>query len=193
MVSTIGNKIRDVRKSKKLTMKQLAEKVGVSLLTIQRIETNKVSPSVSMLSEIATQLNHTISKFMPEEYGNFTLIKADAIPVVESFKMSLSLLVPKGFINDRISISLGKAKAGKSIQRHYHEGYELTYILKGGCIFKHGNASYEANEGDLFHFDSKIAHEVIVPEYFEFISVYIRDKESFESENEKLKGKKGRR
>jgi transcriptional regulator with XRE-family HTH domain len=184
MVANIGAGVRDIRKSKKLTMKQLAEKVGVSLLTIQRIETNKSSPSVALLSEIAHQLESPISKFMPEEFGNFTLVKAKAIPVVKSLKTNLSLLVPKGLIDDHISISLAKVKPGKSIQEHYNEGFEITYILKGKCTFKHGSHSYDLNEGDLIYFDGKIVHSVIVSEYLEFISVYLRDKKGPEPKNE---------
>lgn len=174
----LGNKIRDIRKRKKLTMKQLAEMVGVSLLTIQRIETGKTSPSVALLSEIAHQLEHPISHFMPEEFGMFKHVKADAIPAVESSKMNLSLLVPKGLINEHISISLGKAKRGKCIEKHHHEGCEITYIIRGKCIFEHGRSNYELNEGDLIYFSGKIPHSVTALEPLEFFSVFVRDRES---------------
>jgi len=41
-------------------MSQLAERVGVSYITIFRIETGKVSPSVVLLSEIAHSLGEPI-------------------------------------------------------------------------------------------------------------------------------------
>jgi len=46
-------------------MKELAKKVGVSTITIHRIEKGEVSPSVAVLSEIAHQLNYPITSFFP--------------------------------------------------------------------------------------------------------------------------------
>jgi transcriptional regulator with XRE-family HTH domain len=53
----VGNRIRERRKSLGYTMKQLADKVGVSSLTIHRVEMDKVSPSVALLSKIAESLD----------------------------------------------------------------------------------------------------------------------------------------
>ena len=44
----VGDRIRALRKRVGLSMKQLAEKVGVGYLTIYRIETGTVSPSVAL-------------------------------------------------------------------------------------------------------------------------------------------------
>ena len=44
-------------------MGKLAQMVGVSYLTIQRVETNKISPSVALLSEIAKSIGQPIHTF----------------------------------------------------------------------------------------------------------------------------------
>jgi transcriptional regulator with XRE-family HTH domain len=62
----VGKPVREIRKSVGLTMKELAEKVRVSLLTIQRIETGKVRPSVALLSEIAYHLNYPLTSLVAE-------------------------------------------------------------------------------------------------------------------------------
>jgi len=62
----VGKRVREIRKNAGLSMKELAEKVGVSFLTIQRIETGKVSPSVALLSEIAYHLNYPLASLVAE-------------------------------------------------------------------------------------------------------------------------------
>jgi len=59
----IGTKIRIERKKNGLTLEQLAKRVGISPITLQRIETGKSSPSVVLLSEIAQTLNKPIASF----------------------------------------------------------------------------------------------------------------------------------
>jgi len=62
----VGKRVREVRKHAGLTMKELAEKVGVSFLTIQGIETGKVSLSVALLSEIAYTLDYPLAAQVAE-------------------------------------------------------------------------------------------------------------------------------
>jgi transcriptional regulator with XRE-family HTH domain len=57
-METVGLRIRAVRKMSGLTLKQLAQKIHISPITLHRIETGKRSPSVAVLSEIAENLKN---------------------------------------------------------------------------------------------------------------------------------------
>jgi len=57
-----------------LTLKQLALKVGISSITLQRIEVGKSSLSVILL-QIANAVDKPISAFFEEEAGSFVHIK----------------------------------------------------------------------------------------------------------------------
>ncbi|MBW1912730.1 MAG: helix-turn-helix transcriptional regulator, partial [Deltaproteobacteria bacterium] len=48
-----GDKLRRVREKRKVTMKEVALKAGVSESLISQIETNKVSPAIDTLLGIA--------------------------------------------------------------------------------------------------------------------------------------------
>jgi transcriptional regulator with XRE-family HTH domain len=52
----IGEKLRDTRKRKLLTQKQLAERSGVGIATIIRIERNQVEPRGSTIRKLAAAL-----------------------------------------------------------------------------------------------------------------------------------------
>ena len=170
----VGSSIREIRKRMGLTMKDLAQKVGVSTLTIHRIETGGVSPSVAVLSEIAYQLGHPITSFFPDK-KDLTIIRAEDQPVAESSALALRLPVPKGIISDAISISLGKAQPGECVSSHTNAGVEITYIIKGGCIFVYDGINYDLKEGDVIYFRAKKRHAVITEEAMEFFSVFVKD------------------
>ena len=171
----VGNRIRELRKRSGLSMKQLAEKVGVSYLTIYRIETGKVSPSVTLLNDIASHLNYPIFSFFDQE-KEIVHIKAEKQPVIASEKLQLKLLAPRGFINDNIAISFGKAEKGEFISKHINRGSELAYVTKGTGIVKYGNTEYELKEGDLIFFQGGTPHTVVALEPHEFIIINFYDK-----------------
>ena len=52
----IGEKLRDTRKRKLLTQGQLAERSGVGIATIVRIERNQVEPRGSTIRKLAAAL-----------------------------------------------------------------------------------------------------------------------------------------
>ena len=54
----LGTKIKGLRKKKGLTQRDLSEKSGLSLRTIQRIENDENKPSVYSLRKIGEVLNH---------------------------------------------------------------------------------------------------------------------------------------
>jgi transcriptional regulator with XRE-family HTH domain len=169
----IGNRIREIRKNTGMSMKELAQKVGVSYLTIQRIETGEVSPSVAVLSEIAYCLKYPISSFFDKAMG-VRVIKSVDQAEIESSKLTIKLLIPKGVINDKVIVSLGRGEKGRCIDLHKNEGLEITYLLKGKSKFIYDDQIYEMDAGDIVYFDSGRPHAVEALKPIEFINFYLR-------------------
>lgn len=63
----IGEKIKQIRKQRKLTQKQLGEISGTSEITIRQYETNRRAPRIEQLNKIATALNVDISDLLGME------------------------------------------------------------------------------------------------------------------------------
>jgi transcriptional regulator with XRE-family HTH domain len=58
MKYTFGNKIRELRKEKHLTLKQLSKKSGIEITYLSKIENNKTgSPEINTIEKLATALN----------------------------------------------------------------------------------------------------------------------------------------
>ena len=65
--SNIKINLKEILKEKGVTYKELAERLGVTSVTISYIVTNKTSPSLEMLCRIAKELNVKLSTLLGEE------------------------------------------------------------------------------------------------------------------------------
>ncbi len=65
--STIKINLKEILRDKGVTSKELAEKLGVTPVTISYIVTNKTTPSLDMLCRIAKELNVKLSTLLGEE------------------------------------------------------------------------------------------------------------------------------
>jgi transcriptional regulator with XRE-family HTH domain len=172
----IGARIREIRKGTGLSIRQLAGRLGVSYSTMQRIETDRVSPSVSLLFQIAESLSHPISSFLEKERKPVVVIKKEDQRVIKTMLMTLRLLTARGIIDGNISVSHGKAEKGRFVGRHRNEGYELAYVLKGSCMLRYGKEKYEMHEGDVIYFDASEWHSVTALETHEFVGIQFSPK-----------------
>lgn len=66
--TTIGQRIREVRVSKKLTQEYVAEKTGVNTSHISNLETGKVKVSLTLLVGICNALDTTVDFVLETEY-----------------------------------------------------------------------------------------------------------------------------
>ena len=65
--SNIKINLKEIFKEKGVTSKELAERLGVTSVTISYIVTNKTAPSLEMLCRIAKELNVKLSTLLGEE------------------------------------------------------------------------------------------------------------------------------
>ena len=66
-MNELGFKIKELRKSKKITQKQLAAMVDKSERMIQKYESGEVAPTISTFSQISNALGSTMKELMEED------------------------------------------------------------------------------------------------------------------------------
>ncbi len=62
--STLGQKLRSLRKSSHMTLKQLAHEVGLSLSYLSDIERDRTSPSLNTLALLAELYDMKVSNIL---------------------------------------------------------------------------------------------------------------------------------
>jgi len=71
---TIGQRIREIRRERELTLKQLADKSGLTLTYLSDVERNQTRPSLKALLRIAGALEVSMADLLSgvEEFGTAT-------------------------------------------------------------------------------------------------------------------------
>jgi transcriptional regulator with XRE-family HTH domain len=83
---TVGEKIKKLREEKNISMRKLAEELGVSHAHISKVEKGEVGTSVDFLKSLANFFHIHISYFFIEEQNEFTTSQKDLL-----FEKDLSL------------------------------------------------------------------------------------------------------
>lgn len=70
-ISTIGERIRTLRKKRGYNQKELANLLGKSLRTIQKYESGEIEVSIAMVNELAKVLDTTSTYLLGHQTGDF--------------------------------------------------------------------------------------------------------------------------
>jgi transcriptional regulator with XRE-family HTH domain len=171
----IGTRIRAERRKTKLTLQQLAKKVGVSPITLHRIETGKTSPSVIVLSEIAQHLGKSIASFFEEGDRPLIHIKKKNQKTVASPALWIKSIGPRRMIKDNMIVSYGELKKGTMIDPHTNPGVEYAYNLQGKCELRLDGKSFLLGAGDSVSYNAKLEHSVKAIEKLKFFAIYVQE------------------
>jgi transcriptional regulator with XRE-family HTH domain len=161
----IGSRLRHARLSKGLLIKDLAERVGVSISLISKYENNKLLPPLTVLHSVVTELGTNIGAlFEPNWTGVDYVARANGRPRIsaagdgESAGVTLERLVPHGkghLLQGNIHIV---APGGGSMGPMLHDGDEVGYVLEGRLKLSIDDTIYELEPGDSFAFPSNLSH-----------------------------------
>lgn len=77
----IGNKLKQLRKSQSLSLKNLSELTGISVSFLSDIENERSNPSVDSLITIAEKLGIPVTCFFDEDFSS-SLRQAELSPVL---------------------------------------------------------------------------------------------------------------
>lgn len=161
-----GDKLRTVRERKKITLKEVAEKAGLSESLISQIERNKVSPAIDTLLLIAEILDIDLEYLFQDFRKNrkVNLVRAEKRNrmdfqgvIYEQLVKTLEEKSEHGIEAYLMTIVPGAQSGSKE---YGHRGKELGVILEGSGDFSIGSETYHLNEGDSISFDSDIPHSL---------------------------------
>jgi transcriptional regulator with XRE-family HTH domain len=162
----IADRIKQIRKSKNLTLEALGEKVNLSKGLLSRIENVQVSPPIATLAKIARGLNVSIGLFfedLDEEKNNYAVtLKSQRRQIIRGGSKigfayySLTQLKAKHLINPFI---VKYPVTQKKVTHLFdHPGEEFFMVLKGEVEFVYGKETIILRAGDTIHFDATVPH-----------------------------------
>lgn len=164
----IGQRIKQLRTERSLTLKQLSDKTGLSTGFLSQMERGRSNIAVDSLNKIAVVLETTASSLFA--YSASTSGEV----VVRSFEQEHSQLTPgiiqavlSNNINDfnflpRLYQLLPSDGLGQEeIPMYNHGGQEFIYVLEGILTLRVGDREYVLNPGDSAQIHSTDDHNWI--------------------------------
>ncbi len=131
----IGKKIKENRKAKNLTIRELAKLVEVTPSLLSQIERGLANPSLNTLKMVARALEVPLFTFFIAPIDTEGLVvRADSrkkMMFPESKNFAYELLSPD--LNGAIELALMKLtpNSNSSIEEMGHEGEEAAYVIEG--------------------------------------------------------------
>ena len=167
----VGEKIKTLRESKGISIDDLAERSGLAVEQIERIENNIDLPSLAPLIKIARVLGVRLGTFLDDmdDEGPVLCRKKEASDTI-SFSNNA--------IHSRKHMeyhSLSKSKADRHMEPFIidvaessdnefilssHEGEEFIMVMEGTMEINYGKSTYVLEEGDSIYYDSIVPHHV---------------------------------
>lgn len=166
-LSAIGARLKTVREAQNLTLKSLADSMGVTPSLLSQIENDKVQPSLNTLYQLAVRLQISVDELLGIEAGRDTRRRPGPVqrfednPVVElESGVRLELLAGGAAgIVEPLMVTYGphsSTTAGALWSRHL--GYDFGVLLEGELTLRLGFEEHRIRAGDSVHFDTTQPH-----------------------------------
>lgn len=169
---TVGSEIRELRKARGLTLKQLSVAAGVSLSYLSAIERDAGNPSLDILRAIAAALRVDPNWFFVSRVGAGPLERACVVR--RANRRNLNVLYGRtgqqlGYVDSLLSSSIGgRFYMGVAVYApgadrpeeplHSHPGEQHGVLIKGELEMTLGDEVVTLRQGDSYSFDARIRH-----------------------------------
>jgi transcriptional regulator with XRE-family HTH domain len=167
-VDSIGERLRSIRQSRGLGVRELARRVGVTPSLLSQLERGTVNPSVVTLFRLAEALDATTDYFFGEERE----AKSQPGPVVRQenrAKIRLSggicweRLTPTDEHDFEFMHCIYPPGATSAADMQRHPGRVYGVLLEGQLDIDVGFTTYHLEPGDSIAFDASLPHRLTNP------------------------------
>lgn len=182
--AVLGERIRGLRKRRKMTLAQLAEAAGLSTGYISQIERNLAYPSIPALVKIARSLGVTVQWFFagetmvpPEEHG-YVVRRANRLKIQYEEGIIDELVTPK--MSLQVEMIYTRLPPGAdSAESYAHSGDAVGLVVSGELEIWISERHFHLHEGDSFSYASGEPHRYRNPGSHEAIVIWAISPPSF--------------
>lgn len=168
----IGERIREIRESKSISLADMIERSGLDEKQVVTIEETGGISSLAPLIKIARVLGVRLGTFLDdvdesgpvisrkEQYNksiSFSTKDTSSVKHMDYYSLSST---KSGRHMEPFVIQIEPIKKGVDFILSTHEGEEFIYCLEGVVEINYGTDVYWLEEGDSIYYDSIVSHHV---------------------------------
>ena len=173
MVPTLAvERLRARREERKISVRALAGRIGLSPSSISQIETGKANPSVGALVALTTELDLSLTELLSDADGDKAEARQSGVSPVVRETERLRFQLEHGVSWDRLTPGAddeadflytiyevgGASCPADALMRH--QGREYGLVLSGQLGARVGFEEYHLGPGDSIVFNSEIPHRM---------------------------------
>lgn len=160
----VGNRIRELRAVRGMTVTELARRAEVSTGLISQVERELADPSLVTIRKIAKALDVPLFSLFEES-------EADDVAVVRR-DTRMHIQTPGGIQYSRISAGRGRLEvlqgslapgAASATEPWSHPSEECAVVIAGKLVVEVAGAERALDVGDSCYFDSRLPHRYVNP------------------------------
>jgi len=163
----IGKEVRAFRRQQDMTVAELAERTGLSMGMLSKIENGNTSPSLTTLQIISDALRVPITQF----FRRFEETR-EAVFVKNGDAQEAERAGTRAGHQYHLLGHLGSNATGVQMEPYLitlndqsdvfptfqHDGVELLYMLEGEILYRHNDKQFLLQAGDSLLFDADAPH-----------------------------------
>jgi transcriptional regulator with XRE-family HTH domain len=163
----IGREVRAHRRQHSMTVADLADRTGLSIGMLSKIENGNTSPSLTTIQLLANALSMPITSFFRSFEESRLAVHTKADEGVE-----LERAGTRAGHQYNLLGHIGSNASGVTVEPYLitlstkadifptfqHEGIETIYMLEGEVDYRHGDDVYPLKPGDTLFFDADAPH-----------------------------------
>jgi len=172
-----GARLREARLERRMSLRSVAQALGVSASLISQVETGKTQPSVSTLWALVTHLGISLDDLLGGVQATAATVQmhdllpgSSGIPPVQRFEENPMIEMENGVRWERLAMHQGgpadaflvtyEPGASSSIEGKLmrHAGIEFAFLIEGELNLQLDFDSFVVRAGDSLHLDSVRPH-----------------------------------
>ncbi|MBQ5953762.1 MAG: cupin domain-containing protein [Lachnospiraceae bacterium] len=157
-MKTLGAKLKAIREEKEYTLKQVAERSGLSIGFISQVERDQTDPSLSSLKKLVAALDVKLGSLFDQEEAAHVVVKHGEGRILE--------------IDSKVTCELLATTPGKTMEPMFktiepggesglvdpHGGEEFILVEEGSLHVQIGSNQYDLFKGDSVYFEGNQPH-----------------------------------
>jgi transcriptional regulator with XRE-family HTH domain len=157
----IGQRLRDIRTEKNLSIRDLARKSGLNVNTLSLVENGKASPSLETLQRLSLALETPIIAFFetnkpPNKIAYHKASQRPSVTFDHGMLEDLGAGLPRRSVEAFLVTLKPHSDSGENFI--VHTGREVVYCLDGQLTYFVDDQSFVLESGDSLSFEAHLPH-----------------------------------
>lgn len=160
---TIGRRLRAARVHRRMTLRDVAAKAGISASALWQLEHDRLNPTVGTLKSVATALNITIgSLFATTPTADDLVVRAiHRKLLVPRHGITYQLLTPDLSGKIEFFISVYEEGATSGDETFAYPAEQCGLLLEGTADIQVGAETHRLHVGDSIRFECSLPHRIV--------------------------------